>query len=94
MLSTREYILTEEVSSKNNDTDTFLCSRGAKLLRKYKYSITIIMVLDYIYLHWSMTSYASASVSIAMSLGLLIYRYIYIQLESVRSTTHSRCARF
>lgn len=60
MLSTREYILTEEVSFKKNDTDTFMCSRGAKLLRKYKYSITIIMVLDYIYLHWSMTSYASA----------------------------------
>lgn len=60
MLSTREYILTEEVSFKKNDTDTFMCSRAAKLLRKYKYSITIIMVLDYIYLHWSMTSYASA----------------------------------
>lgn len=59
MLSTREYILTEEVSFKKNDTDSFMCSRGAKLLRKYKYSITI-MVLDYIYLHWSMTSYASA----------------------------------
>lgn len=57
MLSTREYILTEEVSFKKNDT--FMCPRGARLLRKYKYSITI-MVLDYIYLHWSMTSYASA----------------------------------
>lgn len=59
MLCTREYILTEEVSFKKNDTDTFMCSRGAKLLRKYKYSITI-MVLDYIYLHWSITSYSSA----------------------------------
>lgn len=29
MLSTREYILTEEVSFKKNDTDTFMCSRGA-----------------------------------------------------------------
>lgn len=50
MLSTHEYILTEEVSFEKNDTDTFMCSRGAKLLRKYKYSITIWYLTTSIYI--------------------------------------------